>query len=119
MYYKINNVMMPKSITAFMPESNNLYGKNTGRDEAGFNHLDLIRANVRKWVVKHEMLTRGELDTIKSALNPLGFDFTGLSSAGVVTANCYANVTGESCRYYENDSEEGSRWDVQISIIEN
>lgn len=119
MYYRINGVMMPRSITEFSPEANNLYGENTGRDEAGYNHLDLIRANVRKWSIKHEMITRGELNTIKKALNPLGFSFTGLSSEGVVTANCYATVTSETCRVYRDDTLNGSYWDVQISVIEN
>lgn len=119
MYYKINGKLMPGDITSFEPESNHLYGENTGRDEAGYNHLDLVRADVRKWSIKHEMLTRGELDRLKKACNPLGFDFEGLSSAGYVTAFCYANITGESCRYYEDDTPDGSRWDCNVSIVEN
>lgn len=117
MFYKINGVQMP-SLTSFEPESNNLYGKNTGRDEAGCNHLDLIRANVRKWKIKHEFITRGELDKIKRACGAGSFQFTGLCSEGVVTAECYAKISGEKCLVYEDDTPSGSRWSCDVSIVE-
>lgn len=117
MFYKINGVLMP-SFTSFQPESNNLYGENTGRDEAGYNHLDLIRANVRKWKIKHEFITRAELDKIKSACGAGTFNFTGLCSEGVVTAECYAKISGEECKTYDNDGPDGSLWSCEVSIVE-
>lgn len=117
MRYKIDGVEMPVA-TDFEPETNDLYGDNTGRDEAGYNHLDLIRPNVRKWKIKHENLTLAELNQIKEALNPLGFNFTGLHTGGVVTCNCYGNIKGIKCVYY-GDDENDSRWDANVSIIEN
>lgn len=118
MKYKINGVTMPVP-TGYVMETNNLYGPNTGRDEAGFNHLDLVRSNVKKWNISHEKITRGEMDTLKNALNPLGFEFTGLHTNGVVTCNCYGTIKDLKCVYYENDTASGSYWDLSISIIEN
>lgn len=118
-YYKINGEDMPLNITEFSPEVNHLYGEATGRDEAGYNHLELIRANVRKWKITHEMLTRAEVDQIVGALNPLGFDFVGMHSSGYVSANCYGNITDMACTAFQDDSPTGSYWTLSLSIVEN
>lgn len=117
MFYKINGVKMPP-FTSYEPESNHLYGENTGRDEAGYNHLDLIRANVRKWKIKHEFITRGELDQIKRACGAGSFQFRGLSSEGLVNATCYGTISAEKCLWWEDDSADGSRWACDVSIVE-
>lgn len=118
MQYKIDGATMPAP-TEFSFESNDLYGSNTGRDEAGVNHLDLIRSGIRKWKIKHQMLTRAEVDKIKKALNPLGFDFTGMHTDGIVTCNCYGTISSMTCAWYEDDTPDGSRWNLEFSVIEN
>lgn len=117
MFYKINGVQMPPFVS-FESEDNNLYGENTGRDEAGYNHLDLIRAGVRKWNVKHHMITKGELNQIKQACGALSFSFNGFSSAGYVTATCYATISGQQCLMYKDDSDTGSYWACDVAIVE-
>lgn len=111
MSYKINGVTMPQGITEYNTETNDLYSENTGRDEAGYNHLDLIRAGVRKWKIKHTMLTKTEKEQIVSSLDPLGFSF--VSPDGEI-ANCYATIS--SMQRVIGSVE---RWNVELSIIEN
>ena len=117
-YYKINGVVMPP-FDEIEPETHNLYGSNTGRDESGYNHLDLIRPNIRKWKIKHRMLTRRQIDEIKNALNPLGFTATVPHTNGMVTATCYGNITEITLVHYEDDTPNGSFWDCVVTIIEN
>ena len=117
--WKINSTTLP-SPTSVSPEVTDLYGEETGRDEAGFNHLDLIRAGVKKWTLRFEMLTRKELNDLEAALNPLGFQFTGFHHDGWVTVtSCYGNLTGQELAAYFGDGEEESYWNCQLSIIEN
>ena len=117
--WKINSTTLP-SPTSVSPEVTDLYGEETGRDEAGFNHLDLIRAGVKKWTLRFEMLTRKELNDLEAALNPLGFQFTGFHSGNWVTVtSCYGNLTGQELVAYFGDGEEDSYWNCQLSIIEN
>ncbi len=117
-YYKINGVIMPPFET-IEPETNDLYGENTGRDEAGYNHLDLVRPNVRKWKITHRMITRGELDQIRDALNPSGFNVTAPHTSGMETANCYGKISGIKINLYEDNTPEGSFWDCTVTLIEN
>lgn len=117
LYYKINGVKMP-GFTSFEPEDNHLYGENTGRDEAGFNHLDLIRANVKKWKIQHHMITRAELDLIKSTAGPLACQVEALTSSGYVEATCYANIQNEKLLFYDNAAPAKSYWACDVSLIE-
>ena len=117
--WKIGDTTLP-SPTSVSPEVTDLYGEETGRDEAGYNHLDLVRAGVRKWSLRFEMLTRQELETIKSALDPLGFSFTGFDGTGWVTVDsCYGKLTGQELAFYTGDETDESRWNCSLSIIEN
>lgn len=114
MSYKINNTTMP-DYTSISPEVHDLYGEGTGRDEAGINHLELIRAGTRKWKIKHEMLTNDEIETLVNALDPLGFSMTGYHPLGNSASSCYGTIT-ISFRSIDGD---GYRWDADVSIIEN
>ena len=117
--WKIGDTTLP-SPTSVSPEVTDLYGEETGRDEAGFNHLDLIRAGVKKWTLRFEMLTRKELNDLEAALNPLGFQFTGFHSGNWVTVtSCYGNLTGQELAAFFGDGEEESYWNCQLAIIEN
>lgn len=114
--YKIDNVTMPLGITSFSPEIHDLYGEATGRDEAGINHLELIRAGTRKWVIKHAFLTSQEMEKLVKALKPKGFRVEAYHPLGNVAASCYgtAQVT--------LSAKPGSLeifWDVDVSLIEN
>lgn len=113
-YYYINGNKMP-DYDECEPESTDLYGENTGRDESGVNHLDLIRAGVRKWKFSHKMLTAEEVRKISKSLNPLGFQFKGLFDGEVVTANCYGNIK----RKQRAVASTKVYWDCEVTIIEN
>lgn len=118
MYYAINGRQMPAPVS-FDPEVNALYGENTGRDESGMNHLDLIRGRVHKWQIKHTMLTEDQMRSIVEALDPKGFNFTGMSTLGQVSCSAYAasiNATAKT----SNIGPGGSHyWDLSFNVIEN
>lgn len=110
------NLPSPTSVT---PEKNVLYSEETGRDEAGVTHLDLVRESVFKWNLKYEMLTLEELNNLEAALDPLGFQFTGFHNGGWVTVPlCYGNLTGKEMIVYYGDGGEESYWNCQLAIIE-
>lgn len=118
MRYKINGVTMPP-IVDFSYKPNNLYGENTGRDESGDMHLDLIKAGLHKWTIKHHMITRGELDQLEQALDPLGFTFTGFTAGGMVSRQCYGTMAGDpTCIFYEDDSPAGSWWACTVTFTQ-
>ena len=108
MYYSINGVQMP-SMMPLENEDTNLYGENTGRNELGVNHLDLIRPNVRKYQISHRQMTATERSRIKNALNPKGFTVT-IDGA---TFSAYASGVKEVVNAL------GDRWDISFSIVEN
>ncbi|MDI9490278.1 MAG: hypothetical protein QM211_02830 [Bacillota bacterium] len=118
MYYKINGVKMPSCEFEGM-ESNHLYGPNTGRDETGRMHLDLIRADVRKWAFLHKGITRQQLDDIKKACGALAISAEVPTSLGYETVGCYANVTDIKMSI-ANDYliPTGSIWQCKVTLIE-
>lgn len=114
--YKIDNVTMPLGITSFTPEIHNLYGEGTGRDEAGINHLELIRAGTRKWQIKHSFLTSQEMETLVNALKPKGFSVEAYHPLGNQASSCYGTAQ------VSMSAKPGSLeiyWDVDVSLIEN
>ena len=108
MSYLIHGVQMPSHLP-FEAEITNLYGENTGRDEAGLNRLDLIRSGVRKYQIMHMQMTATERAKIKGALNPRGFNVT-IDGA---TFSAYAGGIKETV------NPSGNRWDISFSIVEN
>lgn len=119
MDWKINDVVLP-SPTDIQPEINDLYSEETGRDEAGVNHIDLVRAGVRKWNLTFEMITLGQLKAIEDAVDAKGFGFTGFKAGGWVTVdNCHGKLSGQKLLAYFGDGDDDSFWGCQLAVVEN
>ena len=115
MFYKINGTEVHPSPTSLHVEWNNLYGENTGRDESGVTHLELIRARVRKVAIKHEMLTFEEKEAIEGLLNPRGFQFTLPKSQGGQTFKAYAGPVSPTMKAVDDTHV---YFDISFNVIE-
>jgi len=118
MKYKINGVEMPAA-TVFEPDADDLDGENSARGEDGVMNRDRIRAGVSNIKVEHEMLTRGELDQIITAATPVSFSVEYLDSSGRVTKSAYASKFKKKLVFYEDDSTDGSWWNLSFTIVQN
>lgn len=110
-YYYLNGIQMPAA-TEFELSPTSLYSENTGRNEIGVNHLDLIRPWVRKYSVTHEMLTSAEVDQIVAQLNPRGYSCTFEGST-------FTAVTGSYAKSKQGITSQGIRWKLSFTVTEN
>ena len=117
-YYNVNGAQMPSPVS-IEPAREDLDSDASGRGEDGYMIRTVIRSEVRNMAVKHEMLTKAELQTILSALQPKSITFTYSDGGTPVTKTGYAQKKTYPSRYYEDDTATGSYWDLSFEFVEN
>lgn len=117
-YYSVDGVQMP-SPTGSEPGREDLDSDASGRGENGVMIRVVIRSEVRNLDVKHEMLTKAELRTILTALKPPSVVFSYIDGFETVTVSGYAQSKKYPCRYFEDDTDTGSYWDLSYTFVEN
>jgi len=118
-YYYVNGVQMPSPVNTD-PTRSDLDSDASGRSsDNGVMIRVVIRSEVRQLEVKHEMLTKAELRTVLTALKPASVAFTYTDGYETITVNGYAQEKKYPCRYYEDDTDEGSYWDLSFTFVEN
>lgn len=117
-YYKVDNVQMP-SPTGVEPGREDLDSDASGRGEDGIMIRVVIREGVKNLDIKHEMLTKAELRTILVALKPKSVVFQYMDGYEIATVSGYAQSKKYPCRYYEDDTDTGSYYDLAFTFVEN
>lgn len=115
-YWKVGNTNIYVPSTPCKIEHSNITGSSTGRDEAGYMHIDWVRRDVRKVYLTYKAMTGTELDWIMGLMQGKEFSFTFLEDSATYTMNAYV---GE-CNYESYSYGIGDKvyTNVSINVIE-
>lgn len=93
-------------------EHSNITGPSTGRDEAGYMHIDWRRRDVRKVFLVYRAITGTELNWLMGLMQGKEFQFTFLEDSATYTMNAYV---GE-CSYESYSYAMGDKVYTNFSI---
>lgn len=118
-YYWIDDVKMPSPVS-IEPAREDLDSDASGRSaETGQMIRVVIKAEVRNLEVKHEMLTKAELDTILAASAPKRIKFYYNDGGTMITRYGYINKKKYPCQEFIDDTATGSHWDLSFIFVDN
>jgi len=111
-YWMVGNTHIYIPSTPCKVEHSNITGSSTGRDEAGYMHIDWRRRDVRKVFLKYNAITGSELDWLMGLMQGKEFRFTFLEDNYTYTMNAYV---GE-CSYEALSYGVGDKLYINFSI---
>ena len=99
-------------------EHSNVVGASSGRDESGVMHIDWVRRDVRKVLLKYKAITASELSYMMSKMQGKEFTFKFLDQGSVQTINAYVGESKYEFYSYSSAYNEGVYTNFEIHVIE-
>lgn len=100
-------------------EHTNLTGPSTGRDEAGLNHIDWRRRDIRKVTMRWQAMTGDEVRYLRDLVQGKEYDFTFEDLGEVCSMRAYTgdmNYTRHTRAKFEDEG--GLYTDVTFDAVE-
>ena len=111
-----NHIYIPS--TPCKVEHSNVAGSSTGRDESGVMHIDWVRRDVRKVLLKYNAITASELSTMMGYMQGKEFTFKFLDQGSVKTMSAYVGESSYEFYSYSSIYNEGVYTNFSINVIE-
>ena len=114
-YWKVGNtnIYVPSKCKV---EHSNVTGSSTGRDEAGYMHIDWLRRDVRKACLTYAAITGSELAWLMGLMQGKEFTFTFLEDSTTYTMNGYVGEC--SYEHYSYGIGDKVYTNFSINVIE-
>jgi hypothetical protein len=110
----IRGITMPPAVS-FKSSEMDLYTDDTGRDQLGYMHFEVVRLDINKFTGEWKMLTDEELNKIKDAIRRPPFQVAFPTSRGPTTATMYRGDRNMELPVYD---EGNLRWNLTVDFIE-
>lgn len=99
-------------------EHSNVVGPSSGRDESGVMHIDWLRRDVRKVLLKYKAITATELNYMMSKMQGKEFTFKFYDKGVVETINAYVGESKYEFHSYSSAYDEPVYLNFEIHVIE-
>ena len=99
-------------------EHSNVAGSSTGRDESGVMHIDWLRRDVRKVILKYNAITKTELSYMMSKMQGKEFTFKFRDQGAVQTISAYVGESSYEFYSYSSAYGEDVYVNFEIHVIE-
>lgn len=99
-------------------EHSNVAGASTGRDESGALHIDWVRRDVRKVILKYNAITKTELATMMALMQGKEFTFKFRDQGVVKTMSAYVGESNYEFYSYSSAYNEDVYVNFEIHVIE-
>lgn len=99
-------------------EHSNVVGPASGRDESGVMHIDWVRRDVRKVILKYKAITATELSYMMSKMQGKEFSFKFYDQGSVKTIDAYVGESKYEFYSYSSVYDEPVYLNFEIHVIE-
>ena len=99
-------------------EHSNVVGSGSGRDESGVMHIDWLRRDVRKVILKYNAITKTELAYMMGLMQGKEFTFKFLDQGAVQTISAYVGESNYEFYSYSSAYDEAVYVNFEIHVIE-
>jgi hypothetical protein len=111
-----NEIYIPSTPCKISHE--NIAGPSSGRDAAGYMHIDWVRRDVRKVTIAYNFITDTELRYVMSLMQGQEFTFTFRDQGLTQSMQAYAAQSSYESYSYSSFYNEGVYTNFTINVIE-